>query len=244
MRNIAYENIKNLTTLWKTASIPFEGFYTEEAFHYTQVPNSDWPKKLWLTQQPEAGVLAEALQAVKASAGNLSFSYWDDSNSANHQIIENSGFVKKSEQLGMSLKLTQKITSLNRLVFKRVENEKEAKIWAEIYPKSFGYTISAEILNRTKTEIGFYIAYLEGNPIGTAMALFSDTIIGIHGVGVIPEMRKKGFAEEIMQFLINSAIDRNIEYATLQSSLMGKNIYLKMGFSEDFLMTNYTGPEV
>ncbi|TGD59781.1 GNAT family N-acetyltransferase [Flavobacterium humi] len=242
MKNIAHKNIENLTSLWKIASLPFEGFHTEEKYHFTQVPHSDWPQKLWFTHKPEKPSLQKAFQLIKDSAGNLSYSHWDDFASDSYQIIEKAGFVKKSEQIGMSLKLNQKVKCDNRLVFKKINNKEEANIWAEIYPLSFGYTIDAEVVDRSKTVVEFYLAYFEGNPIGTAMVLFSDNVIGIHGVGVIPEMRKKGFAEEIMQFLINQAIDRNVEYATLQSSAMGKNIYLKMGFSEDFLMTNYTLP--
>ncbi|MGH2665978.1 GNAT family N-acetyltransferase [Flavobacterium sp.] len=244
MKDIAHENIKNLTSLWEKVSASFEGFNTKDEFNYTLVPNSDWPQKLWFTQQPNEDSLSEALKTLKASANDLSFSYWDDFNSPNYQMIETSGFSKKSEQVGMLLQFNQKIESSNRLDFKRVSDKKEAHIWAEIYPQSFGYTISSEILNRTKTEIEYYLAYFEGKAIGTAMVLLTGNVIGIHGVGVIPEMRKKGFAEEIMQFIINSAVDRNIGLATLQSSPMGKNIYLKMGFSEDFLMVNYKVPIV
>ena len=52
-------------------------------------------------------------------------------------------------------------------------------------------------------------------------------------------MRKRGFAEETMAYILNKAIDNQVEYAYLQASELGKNIYLNMGFVMDFIMRNY-----
>ncbi|EKB58244.1 hypothetical protein HMPREF9700_02052 [Bergeyella zoohelcum CCUG 30536] len=43
-----------------------------------------------------------------------------------------------------------------------------------------------------------------------------------------------------MTVLIKQSIDRQCETMTLQSSAMGRNLYLKLGFEEDFLMINYS----
>lgn len=61
----------------------------------------------------------------------------------------------------------------------------------------------------------------------------------MHSLGIIPQKRKQGFATEIMRHTLNKAIDQNLSLATLQASEMAKEMYLKLGFSLDFLMKNY-----
>jgi len=58
-------------------------------------------------------------------------------------------------------------------------------------------------------------------------------------MGNPPEMRRRGFAEEIMKLLINRVFDNQGKYITLQASGMGKNGYLKLGFEEQFIIRNY-----
>lgn len=238
MQDIAKMNIENLTSLWRKVSIPFQGFFTDDEFDYCQIPNSDWPNRLWFKQKVNEQSLNKAIETINSSSVNLSLSYWDDFDSPINQLIEKSGFTKTSEQIGMSLKLNQQFKEQNRLSFQIVTEQAQAKIWAELYPQSFGYRISDEILIRTSREVQYYLIHFKNDPIGTAITFQTDNIVGIHGVGIIPAMRKRGFAEEIMCFILNRACDAKIEYATLQSSAMGKGIYLRMGFIENFLMTN------
>lgn len=83
------------------------------------------------------------------------------------------------------------------------------------------------------------MVHFKETAIGTLTLFQTEKIMGIHGVGVIPEMRKKGFAEEIMKFAINEAIDADAQYAQLQASDLGKDIYRRLGFEDLFLIKNY-----
>jgi len=78
--------------------------------------------------------------------------------------------------------------------------------------------------------------------IGTALLYISNGIAGVHSVGVIPAMRKMGFAEEIMKMLINMSIAGDASFCVLQASKMGIGIYTRLGFKEDFLFTHYHLP--
>lgn len=139
----------------------------------------------------------------------------------------------------MALKLGDKFTLQNHLTFKRVLNEEDAKIWSDIYPLSFNYVISKETLIHNYENVKYFLVHFEEKPIGTLALFQTGKTMGIHGVGVIPEMRKKGLAEEIMKFGINQAIDENCEYAQLQASDLGKGIYTRLGFEDLFVITNY-----
>nr|WP_294871048.1 GNAT family N-acetyltransferase [uncultured Pedobacter sp.] len=239
MNEHALLNIKNLITLWEKASSPFNGLFTGEQFSYVCIPNSDWPNRVWLKQQLDGSALKEILEIITFSPIILSFSYWDDPESTTYKLVEQCGFEQKSVQIGMSMRLGQKFKEEKRLTFEQVNQREQAKIWTDLYPQSFKYHINPEILIETCNQITYYIIYLDKTPIGTVLTMQTENAIGIHGLGIIPQMRKRGFAEETMAYILNKAIDNQLTYSYLQASELGKNIYLNMGFTVDFTMRNY-----
>jgi hypothetical protein len=239
MNEHALLNIKNLIALWEKASSPFDGVFTEKKINYVHIPNSDWPNRVWLKQQLDEPALKEILEIMTSSPITLSFSYWDDIESIRCKLIEQYGFEQKSAQIGMSMRLGQKFKEEQRLTFEQVNEPGQAKTWTDLYPQSFKYHISPEILIKTCNQITYYTIYLDKTPIGTVLTMQTENAIGIHGLGIIPQMRKRGFAEETMAYLLNKAIDNQSAYAYLQASELGENIYLNMGFTIDFTMRNY-----
>jgi len=240
MKNIELieENINNLTQLWKTVGIPFLSYHKNDTFEYCKIENSGWPNKLWLRKDITKNDLPDIKKIMHTNSG-LVLPYWDIYKTKSHEILDAYGFTVKTEQVAMALNLDQKFTMQNNLSFKRVSNEQDAKIWSDLYPNAFGYVISKEILIHNHNDVQFYLVSLEEKPIGTFMLFQTGNNIGIHGVGVIPEMRRKGFAEEIMKFALNLAIDLKADNALLQASAMGKDIYTKLGFEDLFVIKNY-----
>lgn len=238
MENINQLNIANLTSLWSKVA-QMVGHYTNESdYELSLVKNSEWPNKIWIKQALTQELLTAISHQMASCEQTLVFPHWD--------IYANEGpaitledFTQKSFQTGMSLLLNKSFNSSNSLTFKRVSNTSEAKLWAEIYPKCFGYVIGEEILIRTMDEIEYNLFYFNDELVGTAIYHPSEQVAGIHGVGIVPEMRRRGFAEEIMYILLNRAIADGIPYATLQASELGKGIYKRLGFTEDFIIKNY-----
>lgn len=237
-RSLIEDNINNLTGLWKTVGIPFDSYHINDTFEYCKIENSGWPNKLWFRQDTTENDAEKAIKTIKYNSG-LALQYFDIFETNSYEILENKGLFKKTEQIAMALKLDQKFEQQNNLGFKRVLNPEDAKIWTDIYPDAFGYVISKEILIQNNKKVQFYLFSFENQPVGTCMLFQTGNDIGIHGVGVIPQMRRKGFAEEIMKFALNLAIDANLEYAHLQASAMGKDIYSRLGFEDLFLIKNY-----
>ena len=236
--NLIEENINNLTGLWQTVGNPFLSYHKNDAFEYSKVENSDWPNKLWFHRNITKNDLPDITQTMQNNSG-LALPYWDIYGTKTYEILEAYGFALKSEQVAMALQLNEKFTLENKLSFRKVDHEQDAKIWADLYPNAFGYVISKEILIHNHQNVHFYLVTLEEKPIGTFMLFQTEKNMGIHGVGVIPEMRRKGFAEEIMKFALNLAIDLKANYALLQASAMGKDIYTRLGFEDLFLIKNY-----
>jgi len=238
--NSIKSNIKNLTSLWQSVSKPFNSSFSETNFDYSLIENSEWPNRLWFHQEINKDVIALAMEKVLSTSTNLTIPYWDIYNSDSFKILEQNGFNLKFEQIGMSLKSPHIFTELKKLRLKKVSTEKEAKLWSILFSKSFGYFTNPVLLSKSQKNTNYYIAYNQNEAVGTGILHTTNNISGIHSVGIIPEQRRKGFAEQIMKLLINQSIKINSGSITLQSSNMGKALYLKLGFEEQFMIKNYT----
>ncbi|MCC9070424.1 GNAT family N-acetyltransferase [Flavobacterium sp. F-65] len=236
--NLITDNIDNLTSLWKTVGAPFQSYHKNEDFEYCKIENSGWPNKLWFTQDINPENTKKVIETIQSNPA-LVIPYWDIYKTNSNEILEAKGLVKKTEQVAMALQLGNPFELQNTLQYKRILNEQDAKIWSDLYPNAFGYIISKDILVHNYKDVQFHLVTFQNQPIGTFMLFQTKNNIGIHGVGVIPEMRRKGFAEEIMKYALNLAIDLNAEYALLQASVMGKGIYTKLGFEDLFIIKNY-----
>ncbi|SHH71588.1 GNAT family N-acetyltransferase [Flavobacterium defluvii] len=236
--NLIKDNIDNLTTLWKTVAAPLLSYHTAGFLEFSQIKNSGWPNRLWFREDITEKDFIQIMEIMEKNPG-LVIPYWDIFGSDSKDLFEKNGFKIRIELMAMALKLGEKFPLQNNLTFKRVLNEEDAKTWSDIYPLSFSYVISKETLVHNYENAKFYLVHFEEKAIGTLTLFQTGNIMGIHGVGVISEMRKKGFAEEIMKFAINEAIDANCNYAQLQASALGKGIYTRLGFEDLFLITNY-----
>ncbi|KAF2340197.1 GNAT family N-acetyltransferase [Flavobacterium tistrianum] len=236
--NLIKDNIDNLTTLWKTVAAPLLSYHQNDFLEFSQIKDSGWPNRLWFREDITEKDLPQIQETIEKNPG-LVVPYWDIFESNSNEIFEKNGFSIRNQLAAMALKLNEKFTIQDNLTFKRVLNEEDAKTWSDIYPLSFNYVISKETLVANYENTKFFLVHFEGKAIGTLTLFQTGNIMGIHGVGVIPEMRKRGFAEEIMKFAINEAINANCEYAQLQASALGKGIYTRLGFEDLFTITNY-----
>lgn len=142
-------------------------------------------------------------------------------------------------QYGMSLELKNNFKPSKDLRLKKAETTNEIGLWCKAFKQAFNYSISEPTLEKTKNTIPYFLVYDNKDLVGTIILYITGNTAGVHSLGIIPEMRKKGYATEIMYQILNQAIKENAKTATLQASEMAKNMYSGMGFSTDFLMHNY-----
>ncbi len=232
-------NIENLTSLWKTVGIPFDAYLKTPLYEYCEIKNSEWPNRFWLNQNVNQNTLTALKEKLASTTTDITIPIWNIYNKNDDALFEENGFKVKFEQIGMSLKLEKALETNSSLKIKRVNNLVEVKLWAALFLKSFGYTIADKTILKTITEVDYYIAYDNDIAVGTAMLYKTDTIAGVHSVGIPPEMRRKGYAKQIMELLINMAVENQYQYITLQASSMGRGLYLQLGFKEQFLIKNY-----
>lgn len=237
--NLINANTNNLISLWKTVGNSFEAYSITPNFEYCEIIDSEWPNRLWLHESITKETIGAIRRKISASTSKITLPIWNFSNKNQENLLAQHDFKLKFEQVGMSLKLDKPFEHNGTLQIICVKENEEAKIWSELFLKSFKYRISTETIEKTCNEINYYIAYHNDIAVGTAIIHKTEDILGIHAVGIPPEMRRRGYAAEIMKLLLNSAIASKNKYVTLQASEMGKNIYLKLGFQSQFSIKNY-----
>lgn len=237
---IAKVNISNLTSLWKSATQPFKTYYEDEEIGCCFVPNSQWPNKIWLKKEYDVDKLNEIKLQLKSKLNNLTFSYFDLNYGEKNEVFEHHGFEEVSLQYGMCLELTEKVKVSKELEFKLVTDVDSSKKWSQSFQKAFGYQVSVETIKKTYHSINYYLIYNQQHIIGTVISHQTRSTLGIHSLGILPNMRGSGYATQIMHSLLNKGIEKGCDFATLQASKMAKSMYERMGFTTEFKMRNYT----
>ena len=234
-------NIKNLTALWRTVGQQTSTYKAAEAFEYCMVEYAEWPNKLWFPHEVLEENIRTAKSILLAKPRNLVIPYWDIYSQQYDGLFQRYGFEQKSEQIGMSSKLTQDYRKRgDSLQLKKVSNKTDAALWSQLFFQAFNYSIHPKTIVSSYNQIQYLIAYIKDDPIGTAILFSTDNeVMGIHSMGIIPEKRRNGYAEQMMVKMLVTSKAQGFKYATLQASNMGKGLYLKLGFKEEFNLKNY-----
>ncbi len=75
-----------------------------------------------------------------------------------------------------------------------------------------------------------YIAYLDGQPVSTAMAIMTELVAGIYWVSTTPQARNQGLGGICTSLASNAGLQRGARVASLQASPMGESVYRRIGY--------------
>jgi len=236
--NLIKQNIDNLTNLWALGGQTSGIYIDHNDYAISKISGSEWPNKLWFHEKPNKRVIQQILQ--DNDLGNIAIAIWHKSIPDTEVLLRSFGFTEKNSLTGMSIRLNQLTYNSQNLSIQKVTKNDTAKIWSHLFQSAFGYQIHWKTIVQTMMNVDYFIGYLDNIPLGTA-ALYkhADATVGIHSMGIIPEYRRKGFAEAILSEILNTAGNMGASYATLQASDMGKGLYSKTGFREDFSMKHF-----
>lgn len=234
--DLIQENINNLTSLWRLAG-DRSGIHTQkDGFEFSWIPGAEWPNRLWFNS--ESSSAKEAIQVARTHG--LGISTWDGITTPTILLGE-ADFELKTELNGMFLELNQLDQPKDTLEIIRVKNSLEASVWASLFQQAFGYRIDSYTVLKTCVEVSYFIATHKGQQVGTAVLYHHiPTVAGIHSMGIVPEMRRKGYARELLLTILKMAQVQGAKFATLQASAMGKGLYLSTGFQEQFQFKTFT----
>ncbi|NHE59678.1 GNAT family N-acetyltransferase [Cyclobacterium plantarum] len=240
--NLIKANTNNLTTLW-AAGGQLAGQYIEESGYRLSIAGSgEWPNKLWFTQPMDMQAIMDI--QLNWNLPKLSLPVWGNDLRRQELMLKAHGFEEKLTQVAMSMNLKDAPDHAERVIIQKVTSKPIAEIWSQLFQEAFGYEISADTVSRTMGSIEYFVGKHNGTLVGTAV-LFIDQegVAGIHSMGIIPSQRRKGYAEELLIHMMNIARLKGAAYATLQASDMGKGLYFKIGFQQDFSIKTFIKPK-
>lgn len=232
-------NIANLISLWKNATQVYSTYNEDENLGYCFIPKSEWPNKAWLNKEIDSELINEITQLLHTVEDQLTLSYFDFNKAVNNVRFESYGLYESSIQYGMSLGLKDKFKINKELDLRLVVNSEDCIKWSESFQDAFGYNISKNTLEKTCHNINYYLIYDNEDLVGTIISHLTQSTIGIHSLGILPSMRGKGYATQIMHKILNKGLEQDCNLATLQASKMAKSMYERMGFVTEFIMRNY-----
>lgn len=236
--NLINANTNNLIALWKQAASPFQSYFEEKELGYCFIENSQWPNRVWLQGALTEETLAQISQLI-GKHQQLTFSYFDTTNGTQLNWLKDKHFSEKSLQYGMALKLEQDYNQSDRVSLQRVQTKAAISSWCKVFKQAFNYEISEETLEQTFRAIPYFTIIYQQQVVGSLILYQTKQVTGFHSLGIIPEVRGKGLAQEAMNSGLHLAQSWQSEYVTLQASPMAKTMYENLGFSTQFIMRNY-----
>lgn len=230
-------NIHNLISLWSLGGQRAGQLHEFDHYSISQVPGSEWPNKLWFKQVPESKTFENVLTLYDLTG--ITIPVWPGMPGIEEILIQ-TGMQLKNELTGMSISLQEFSQKATNVQVNEVNNRALAEEWSQLFYAAFEYRINSETVVFTMESVTYLIASIRGESVGTAV-LFKDNsdVIGIHSMGIIPEHRRKGYAEGLLYQVLNRGRRSGAKYGVLQASAMGKALYQKTGFKEDFILRNY-----
>jgi GNAT superfamily N-acetyltransferase len=159
-------------------------------------------------------------------------------------ILVKYGLKAKEKSLGMYLDLNyikqEKFDNLSGLNIKRVLTKEDLFNFDQVHVISGGDKTTYEKLfsklslslyqEGASTEL--YVGYCAEKPVATGMLVLYAGVAGIFYLVTVPEERKKGYGTLMMRFLLSRAKNLGYSHAVLQASVMGVNLYKRLGFKE------------
>ncbi len=96
--------------------------------------------------------------------------------------------------------------------------------------------------NFQKSNHHFYLASLNGEPVGVTLAYVQESLMGIYSVATVEEFRNQGVSTSLMKEVVQQGLQQGIECITLQTmaGTYAESFYEKLGFEAAFECRIYT----
>ena len=221
-------NIQNMISLWHLYGAQSK----EKLWH-----SVSWPHRVWhdslepdvtiatlahasLAKEQKIVMLQEQQQLTPAWLARYQF---DGGLQLMNIDLTTSTFARcdKTQLIPVSIESIESIESISQI------NE-----FSALCSKGFGYKIDTQVLEKVAqmSSVKLMLLAVDGRSVATALLHETERVLGIYQIAVPAEHRGKGYATSIMLHILNYAQQKGFQYACLQASEMGQNLYLKLGF--------------
>ncbi|MFD2414225.1 GNAT family N-acetyltransferase [Paenibacillus rhizoplanae] len=160
-------------------------------------------------------------------------------------ILASKGFRDLSDpenpEWGMALDLA-KIHNLPlsnpRINIHRVTSSSEFALWIDVVNEALhGWPMLDQTYHEfwlSRSELSFYLAYLDGVPIATSAAIQTGNQASIEFVSTLQQYRNQGAASALCLKTLHDLHNKGVHTATLRASHEANALYTKLGFKPYF----------
>ena len=104
------------------------------------------------------------------------------------------------------------------------------------------YTVRTRVLF-PRSDIDFYIAYVQGKAVGCAALYSKNNVGGIYALGILKEFRDQGVASDMINAIVKRSKERKNDSLILQFLMKDKDnlesLYRENGFENVYSKTIY-----
>lgn len=190
------------------------------------------------------------IRQIKKNYDNLNLPFWwwvypSGKSEKTKEILLSQGF-KHSESIAcMAIDLSSdqviQIQKNNEMKISLVKDNRELKKWESVSLAGFEmpqrtrrqyneFVKSFDISKKARQKL--FLAYWQGEPVGTALLFLHGDAAGIYFVTTLSAYRDKGIALALVRRAMKYVQSSAYKYCVLQSSKEGFNVYLRAGFKE------------
>jgi predicted GNAT family acetyltransferase len=152
------------------------------------------------------------------------------------------GMVVHGESIGMAVYLqaiNQDIQPTGNLRIIPADSDETLKKWVNTMMKGFEIPALYPTYVDLECSLGYhnqsyrrYLGLLDDQPISTSALFLGENVAGIYCVSTLTTARKMGIGSTITLHALREAQAMGYHIAVLQSSLMGRSVYQRIGFQE------------
>ena len=236
--DIIQENILNLTSLWRYAARPFGGIVEGEGYGIARIPDTEWPNKAWI--ESSCPYPARVLSEIRAQLETgMTLTVFGQPTAALSAVLEQLDMRLNFQLTAMSMEPWEPAFCLPDSDIRQVKTPEDIYWWCLVFYSAFGYRIAESVVAASLDKVNYYLLEDEGVPVGTLALYQTGGVTGVHSMGVSPKARGRGLATQAMYHSLECARSSGSSLVTLQASEMGRGLYEKLGFSQDFILNNY-----
>lgn len=221
--------LNNLYEFWTYIGNKTSGLVEDENYKTVSMVDSDWPNRVFSISAGN-DILSEIIDLIQRKLLPNIIAIPKPSSLENHSHAK---LLLRQRNMALNLgTLKRRFTNDGNI--KQVETKQDALKFAKTASETFGYKVDGNIiylLSEDSSKIRIFNYLQNDECIGCGMVFFdSNNNAGLHMIGTIPNGRGKGIGNKMAEKLLWEAKINENENCVLNASMMGENIYRKLGF--------------
>lgn len=196
-------------------------------------------------------VSAEEVEAIKRYFdGKRARWFVDDTDTKQKALLETLGFKDGGAQSAMKLDLRDcnaNVTVPDGASIRKVTTDEERALWIELVAQNahmdaseVTFIVQSIVKYAPQNAVQLYVGFYKQIPVATALIIEREDVATLHMVNTLEAYRKQGIGTFIIRTALCELKHTGIPTVILSASVMGKQVYEKIGFLEYAVYRKYT----